>query len=207
MTDVATLLGEFVDDLNAGRGPEAAAFIEKAESEADRKELAQGIEAVLAFAPDGARQAAAATSPIDASQLAAAIENALESTSELAEAVPGWRETFGASVADFARRVLTAGGLSTTDENVAVATQWVTGMESGAVIAESLSDRAMRAVSTVLGSGGEELDFAFRAENDVADDEVAAKLGGIAEALSDALVDASAADEDVEAWFATDAPA
>lgn len=218
MTDVATLLGEFLDELNAGNGPEAAVFIEKADSEADRIELAQGIEAVLAFAPDSGRHprdaaSGALVNPVDSSQLAAVIEEAMQSSGELVDAVPSWREAFGASVAEFARRVLLAGGLTATDGNVSVASNWVNGMESGEIVAESLSDRAMRAVSSVLGSGPAEIsvmnsmsiELAYRAEEDAPDDEVAEKLGGIAEVLSDAIP----ADErtvDVDAWFSGDEP-
>lgn len=214
MTDVATLLGEFLDELNAGRGPEAAAFIEKAGSEADRIALAQSIEAVLAFAPESTRHpqgaaSGALASPLDASQLAAAFDEVMGSSGELVDVVPSWRETFGASVAEFAQRVLAAGGLAITDGNVTVASKWVDGMESGAIGAERLSDRAMRAVSSVLGSGpdaelavqGFEMDLAFRAEDYESDDAVAEKLGDIADVLSDAM---QVSDEDVDAWFAGD---
>lgn len=216
MTDVATLLGEFLDELNAGNGPEAAVFIEKADSEADRIELAQGIEAVLAFAPDSARHprdaaSGALVNPVDSSRLAAVIEEAMQSSGELIDAVPNWRETFGASVAEFARRVLVAGGLAPTESNLSVASRWVTEMESGAVRAESLSDRAMRAVSSVLGSGPEDVsvsamasfDLAFRADDDASDDEVAEKLDDIAKVLGDAMADESEP-ADVDAWFSTD---
>ncbi|MBJ7458257.1 MAG: hypothetical protein JHD02_03620 [Thermoleophilaceae bacterium] len=216
MTDVATLLGEFLDELNAGRGPEAADFIEKAESVSDRIELAQGIEAVLAFAPDNARHprdaaSGALVSPVDSAQLAAVIEKFMQSSGELADAVPSWREAFGASVAEFARRILIAGGLAPTDGNVRAASGWVTRIESGAVATESLSDRAMRAVSTVLGSAPEDdsalnamsLGMALRAEDDVPEDEVAEKLEGIADVLGDALPDDSGAD-DVDSWFSSD---
>lgn len=216
MTDVATLLGEFLDELNAGNAPEAAAFIEKAESETDRIELAQGIEAVLAFAPDSSRHprdaaSGALVSPIDTAQLSAVIEEAMLSSGELAEAVPSWRESFGASVADFARRVLVAGGLAPTEGNVSVASRWVTEMESGAVRAERLSDRAMRAVSSVLGSGPDEVsvsemasfDLAYRAADDAPDDEVAEKLDDIAEVLGDAMAGDSEP-VDVDAWFSVD---
>lgn len=216
MTDVATLLGEFLDELNAGNGPEVAVFIEKAESEADRIELAQGIEAVLAFAPDSARHprdaaSGALVSPIDVDEMSAAIEEMMGASGELAEAVPGWREAFGASVADFARRVLEAGGLATSEGNVSVASRWVTEMESGAVKAESLSDRAMRAVSSVLGSGPEEV-VAFRklahdASIDLkamtSDEMVVEKLEDIAEVLGDAMPEPD--DADVDAWFSSDA--
>lgn len=217
MTDVATLLGEFLDELNAGRGPEAAVFLNQAETEADRIELAQGIEAVLAFAPDSARHprdaaSGALVSPVDEASLATLIEEVMQTSSELAEAVPGWRERFGASVADFARRVLEAGGLATTDGNVGVASRWVEGIESGAIGSERLSDRAMRAVSSVLGAGPEpvpplgmhaSMNVAFRADDDSPEGEVADKLDGIAEVLSDAMGE-PADDVDVEAWFSGD---
>lgn len=217
MTDVATLLGEFLDELNAGNGPEAAAFLDKADTDADRIELAQGIEAVLAFAPDSARHprdasSGALVSPVDATELAAVIDEVMQASSELTEAVPSWRERFGASVADFARRVLEAGGLAPTEGNVGVASRWIEGIESGAIAAERLSDRAMRAVSSVLGAGPDDallateahsLDLAFRLEDDAHADEVAEKLDGIAEILGEAI-----ADEDdgpgVDDWFSSD---
>jgi hypothetical protein len=216
MTDVATLLGEFLDELNAGNLPEAAAFIEKADSPAERIELAQGIDAVLAFAPDSARHprdaaSGALVSPVDSAKLEEAIAEVLGSSSELAAAVPSWRERFGATVEDFAKRILAAGGLAPTEGNVSVAARWVAGMESGAIGAEKLSDRAMRAVSSVLGSGPvdaqliseQSFDLAFRAEDESNDDEVGHKLGEIAEVLSAAMP--NAADEvDAEAWFSGD---
>ncbi len=215
MTDVATLLGEFLDELNAGHGPEAADFLNQAETEADRIELAQGIEAVLAFAPDSARHprdaaSGALVSPVDEASLATLIDEVMESSSELAEAVPGWRERFGASVADFARRVLEAGGLATTEGNVGVASRWVERIESGEIGAERLSDRAMRAVSSVLGASPEpaflqqsdaSLAVAFRAEDDEPDGEIADKLDGIAGVLSDAMLPPA---DDVDAWFSGD---
>lgn len=217
MTDVATLLGEFLDELNAGNGPEVTAFIEKAESESDRIELAQGIEAVLAFAPDSARHprdaaSGALVSPVDSAQLASMIEEVMQSSGELADAVPSWRESFGASVADFARRILVAGGLKPTEGNVSVASRWVTGMESGAVRAESLSDRAMRAVSSVLGSAPDahvaiqamSIEPAFRADADMPKEEVAEKLADIAGVLHEAMPEPED-DADVEAWFSSDA--
>ncbi|MGB1583766.1 MAG: hypothetical protein ACPHCI_08245 [Solirubrobacterales bacterium] len=217
MTDVATLLGEFLDELNAGNRPEAAAFLDKADTDADRIELAQGIEAVLAFAPDSARHPRDASSgvlvsPVDATELAAVIDEVMQASSELAEAVPSWRERFGASVADFAGRVLEAGGLAPTEGNVGVASRWIEGIESGAIGAERLSDRAMRAVSSVLGAGPEpafppgmdaSLEVAFRAEENSRDSEVADKLDGIAEVLGEAMIEPTD-DVDVEAWFSGD---
>ena len=216
MTDVATLLGEFLDELNAGRGPDATVFIQKAESEADRIELAQGIEAVLAFAPDSAlhpRDAAsgALVSPVDSVKLKAAIAEVFEASSELAAAVPNWRERFGASVGDFAKRVLVAGGLAPTEGNLSVAERWVDGMESGSIGAERLSDRAMRAISSVLGSGPDDVlavqgvsyDLAYRAPEDSPGYDVADKLDEIADVLSEAMPHPEDATY-VDAWFSSD---
>jgi hypothetical protein len=210
MNDVATLLGEFLDELNAGNAPEATVFIEKAGTPAERIELAQGIEAVLAFAPDSARHPrdsarGALVSPVDSAQLEAAIVEAHGASSELAEAVPSWRQRFGASVEDFAKRILAAGGLAPTEDNVSVAARWVAGMESGSIGAERLSDRAMRAVSSVLGSGPEDrpFDLAFRADDASRDDVVAEKLDAIAEVFSETL-DVSEKEVDAEAWFSGD---
>ena len=39
MSDVATLLSEFLDQLNAGGAPEAAEFLDRAESDEQRTEV------------------------------------------------------------------------------------------------------------------------------------------------------------------------
>lgn len=210
MTDVATLLSEFVDELNAGHQPDAEQFIGRAESIEDRKELAGLIDQSLTLAPESATHPRDASgnfiSPVSRQQIDAIVADALVAPRGWEVAVPELRESVGMSADELARAALAAGEFEATEENVGVAQRWIGQMERGMLGARDISGAALAAIAAALntsldalaweGSASTNAELAFRAE---VDDEqlVAEKLSNVTDMLGQAIADQSPVDR----WF------
>ncbi|MFY9487483.1 MAG: hypothetical protein WAP35_02140 [Solirubrobacterales bacterium] len=177
MTDVATLLAEFVDELHGGGLPEVAPFIERAGDLESRKELAKAIEGVLAFSPSSARHPRDAASGefVDAAfkaNIEKIVDKALANVDSM-KAVKGaaggwqidfprWRAALGFSQAELAERTLSAGGWEASETQVSVAQRWIAAIEAGTRDASEVSRNALAALAEALriprdaliGSGG-----------------------------------------------------
>ncbi len=209
MTDAATLLAEFVDALHAGAAPEAADYLLRAESDAQRVELAEGIEAVLDVMSDEAVHPRAADGSFVLSVPRELIARAARTT--WPQAMPAWRGNAGLSLEGLADKVLEGSGLESSASNRSAARRWVEAIEAGAETTRSVSAGARAALADALGVAREVFDragefetgaaVAFRAEGDAADDELAADaLGEIAAEIDAALGD----DQEptaVDSWF------
>jgi transcriptional regulator with XRE-family HTH domain len=210
MTDVATLLSEFVDELNAGHQPDAEQFIGRAESIEDRKELAGLIDQSLTLAPESATHPRDASgnfiSPVSRQQIDAIVADALVEPRGWEVALPELRESAGMSADELARAALAAGEFEATEENVGVAQRWIGQLERGMLGARDISGAALAAIATALntsldalaweGSASTTAELAFRAE---VDDEqlVAEKLSNVSDMLGQAIADQSPVDR----WF------
>lgn len=211
MTDTATLLAEFVDALTAGGAPEASDFIARAESEADRKELAGLITDVLDLLPDTARHPRDQTGALVLGLSRERIAEAVVLT--WPEAMPIWRSAKQLTVEQLATRTLEAAELETTPANVTVAGRWIAAMEAGSESIKSISAAALAAIASALGIDREELrstgDFephaalAFRADGAELDGFKAHSLVRVVDQLDAAMPPAAV--NEVDAWFSADA--
>jgi hypothetical protein len=208
MSDVATLLSEFLDQLNAGGAPEATAFLARAETDEQRIELAEGIETVLAFAPDESRHPRDSEGGfvlgLSADRIAAA------AAAPWSETLPYWREKAALSVDALAERALNEGGVEVSEKNVKAAARWIGAMESGVETARTISARAMDAIADALGVARESFAaagaaephgaVAFRASDDAMAKTVAHELEIAAFAMAEAIP-SSPDDVVVDEWF------
>lgn len=210
MTDVATLLSEFVDELNAGHQPDAELFIGRAETLEDRKELAGLIDQSLTLAPESATHPRDASgnfiSPVSRQQIDAIVEEALAAPRGWEIALPEFRASAGLTEDELVRATLDAADFEATDENLGVARRWIGQMERGVLGARDLSGPALAAIASALhtsldaltweGSASTPTELAFRAEsgNEAL---VAEKLSGITDVLGEAIAEESPVDR----WF------
>ena len=130
MTDVATLLSEYVDALSGGAAPEVNEFLSRAASQEERIELAEAIDVILDFAPDEVRHPRSADGAyllggVSAEQIEAAAATPWN------EAMPAWRTAAGVTIEQLAEQALSAGNLAADDENRSAALRWIEAMESG----------------------------------------------------------------------------
>lgn len=212
MTDVATLLAEYIDALNGGATPELSDFLNRAESAEARIELAEAIDGVLDLASDDARHPRAADGSfvlgISAERIAAA------AVAPWDEAMPAWREGAGLSVGQLADRALETAGIVPSNQAHSAAARWIDAMESGAESARTIAGRAMDAIADALGvardafrASGEAAPpaaIAFRSGPDSGDLQVvSASIELVADALADAMPPA-VGEEAVNDWFSRD---
>lgn len=212
MADVATLLSEFVDALGAGRQPEAAVYIERAESDDERKELAALIDQALTLAPESAthpRSGSGEFKPLlSRSQLETVAQHALAEPRGWPEVLPGLRAEAELTVEQLARETVAAGGFDASNENVGVAKRWIEQMEQGMLGLRDVSRSALAAIAGVLNTPFDELEWqgmtplgdltAFRAEG--VPPEVSHKLTRVT-AMLDAEIQPEP-ENPVDRWFA-----
>jgi hypothetical protein len=206
MTDAATLLAEFVDALHSGSMPDAGAFLARADTVEQRKELAAGIETVLDLVPDQVRHPRDSTGAFVLGIPAERIAEAARAT--WTTALPYWRGLAGMSVKDLATAALHAAGLKDDSKNLTSATGWIEAMETGAESVRSISVKARAALAEALGVSREAFDeagefasagaIAFRAEGIDDAAQIEQNLGQLAERIIDATPPTSAVDQ----WFA-----
>jgi transcriptional regulator with XRE-family HTH domain len=216
MADVTTLLREFVDQLGAGRMPEAAAFIERAATDAERRELAGLIDLALAIASEPSAGPATGAGgyepPLSRTQIEALVDDALAPPRGWRELLPQLRTAAGLSIAQTAQQTLVAGGLEPSEQNVRAAGSWLERMEDGKLRARDLSRAALAALGRVLGVSADDLAweggveapdsdavFALRADTDVPPD-LESRLGEVADMLAGELESSPASE--VDRWFA-----
>jgi hypothetical protein len=201
MSDVPTLLSQYMEELGSGKRPDAAAFIERAETQDERIELAQSIEVALAFATDEARHPRdAATGKLDPATVAA-ISNVISDEQDWSAQIAAAREASGRSVEDVARATLDEGGLLADETNVTTASKWIEAIEAGRKGLKDLSDAAADALSRVLSpdpSTPADAAPAFRTKASV-DEEFIFELNAMAGDFADRL-----APTDAESWFEPD---
>ncbi len=158
MTTVDSILGEFMDDWNAGRRPDVAAYLERV-PESERDELAAQIATWLEIAPtpdyDEPTRAAIAQEPV----LQAALAEAATLRAPLAERLPTLRARAGLAVRDVARRLVSIFDLE--DEQRAAA--YLEQIERDELDSSRLSRRLLDGLATILGADREQLTPAPRA--------------------------------------------
>ncbi len=147
MTSIEQLIGEFVDAWNAGRRPDAAEYLTRADP-ADRSELAQQLDAWMLVAPtpafDDDALAAIRTEPA----LAAALQAAAEQSQPLASRVHRLRERAGLAVDDVARQLTAVFDLGDTSRTTA----YLERLEGDALDERRLSRRLLTGLAAILGA-------------------------------------------------------
>ena len=185
MTNIDTLLNEFIDAWNAGERPDVLDFLERADA-AERAELRGALKAWLAVAP------APAYSDQTLAEIAAepALANALAAASAQREPVAArvrrLREQAGLGVAELAASVSSAFSLP----DAARVGGYLERLESGELAEERLSRRLIGALSDALGAGRGMLDPSpplaasalFRAAGEV-EDELVEEIGAMSAAV------------------------
>lgn len=190
MSDVAQLLAEFMDELGRGRGvPEAMDFVMRAETDADRRELAAQIETALALASTDLRRGAreATADPADEALARSIVSAAHDDPRELAVL----RERAGLSRDELAEAVLRESGLDDSAENRAGFRVWIEALETGARSVAELGARARDVIAGLVGVGADGIAdaddgvLAFRAVEEMGGegDELAARLEDVADGL------------------------
>jgi hypothetical protein len=191
-------LGAFIDDWNAGRGPQLDEYL-AAVADGDRAQLAAAVATFMQYAATPAYDDAA-RSQLDADPaLAVARERLLGPV--LPELVREHRAARQLSVSDVARRIANAVGLSGREERIE---SYLQRLERAELDGRRLSRRLLDALASVLGADRDALERAslrglapagalFR----MADDRDAGRVLDQLEAVADALYAATppAADE------------
>lgn len=167
MTDVATLLAEFLDELQGGAMPEVSLYMKRADDDAARRELAEGIDGVLAFAGVDVRWPRDAGSgefvaAEEAKRVEGIVARAFASVKAGAQVdqsntLGALSERAGMSLDELADRVLDRSGLPADGEKRAGFRQWIAALESGARTIEGLTSRAREAIAVALNVGAETL--------------------------------------------------
>ncbi|MFA9269955.1 MAG: hypothetical protein ACEQSX_04240 [Baekduiaceae bacterium] len=146
MTSLDRLIGEFVDAWNAGRRPDAADYLQRADP-ADRPELARQLDVWMLAAPtpafDDDARAAIRAEPA----LAAALQAAAEQREPLAARMPRLRERAGLAVDDVARRLAALFELS----DVTRTTGYLERLEHDDLDERRLSRRLLTGLAAILG--------------------------------------------------------
>ena len=227
MTDVATLLSAYVDALQSGAQPDVRDYLDRAESGAERRELAAAIEGVLTFAGADARHPRDPATgefvvPGQEARVADIVDEALDDEpGGWPELLPVWRERAGLSAGELARRVVRDAHIGAGAENVAAARRWVERMESGAIGSRDVSPRAIESIAFALGVESGVLERAGRRPAPAgvifrpasaggtgspapgAQEAIGEIAAGLADALDERGVPPAAAGTEADAWFAS----
>jgi transcriptional regulator with XRE-family HTH domain len=150
MTAVEHLLGEFIDDWNAGRRPDVDTYLARAD-EADRDELAAQLLMWLEIAPTPDYDEATLAVISEEPALRAALETAAAIRSPLSARLPTLRERAGLAVRDVARRLVALFNLE--DEQRAAA--YLEQIERDELDSSRLSRRLIDALAAILGADRE----------------------------------------------------
>lgn len=160
MTSIDQLIGEFVDAWNAGRRPDAAEYLERADP-ADRAELARQLDAWMLVAPtpdyDDAARAALRAEPA----LAAALQAAAERREPLSTRMPRMRERAGLALDEVARRLVALFDLS----DPARTADYLRRLERGELDERRLSRRLLTGLAAIVGADPDALQPAARTAN------------------------------------------
>ncbi len=216
MTDVANLLSQFVDELHAGRRPDAGEYIERATSDADRRELAQAIEGVLMLGTETMRHPRdAATGEFltadERTRVSAIVEMAFSEAGAWPEQLVEARQAAGMTLSELVDATLAAAGVKATPETQGVARRWLSGLETGAKSVFETSGVALRAIAKAVGKSIDDLvpgswqsasgptTVAFRADASVTS--FNKHLDHIADELAAGMERKPSTGDELESWF------
>lgn len=192
MNSLEELFSRFVDEWNAGRRPPVELYIDQAEDESARAELADQIQAFLAWAPTPPYGEETVNELVQDPAVMAAVDVFATEQSAWPRLLPAIRERLGLSIEDAAQRLLKTAGLGEGGTSKAAA--YVAAIESGKLDARSISRRAIHAMSQVFRINVRDLEHAGLAAPEVAgalyrrDDEPGRTAPGVdLAALADAM--------------------
>ncbi len=152
MTTIEQLVGQFVDDWNAGRRPDVLAFLERAAPE-DRDALASQLETWLELAPTPAYDEPTRQSIAREPALLAALDTAAALRAPLAERLPTLRDRAGLAIRDVAGRLTQLFDLGDEQRTVA----YLERIERGELDERRLSRRLLDALAAILGADAAQL--------------------------------------------------
>lgn len=152
MTSIEQLIGEFIDDWNAGRRPDVLAFLERAAPE-DREELATQLETWLEIAPTPAYDEATRLAIASEPALRSALDAAAAVRAPLAERLPPLRKRAGLSVRDVAARLTHLFDLVDEERTAAYLEQ----IERDELDERRLSRRLLDALAAIFGADADQL--------------------------------------------------
>lgn len=221
MTDVANLLSQFVDELHAGARPDARDYIERATSDADRRELAEAIEGVLLLDTESMRHPRdAATGAFltsdERERVSGIVEMAFSEAGEWPEQLVAARREAGMTLGELVDGTLAAAGVEPTPELQGVARRWLGGLETGAKSVFETSGVALRSIAAALKKPFDELApdgwasssdptvMAFRNDRVMGVDSInnaSAQLNQIAGEFADAMTEKPRSGDELERWF------
>lgn len=152
MTTIEQLVGQFIDDWNAGRRPDVLAFVERAAPQ-DRDALASQLETWLELAPtpvyDEPTRQSIASEPV----LLTALDAAAALRAPLAERLPTLRDRAGLAIRDVAARLTQLFDLDDERRTVAYLEQ----IERDELDERRLSRRLLDALAAILGADADQL--------------------------------------------------
>jgi transcriptional regulator with XRE-family HTH domain len=152
MTSIEQLVGEFIDDWNAGRRPDVLAYLERAAPE-DRDALASQLETWLELAPTPGYDEATRRSIAGEPAILAALDTAAALRTPLAERLPTLRDRAGLAIREVAARLTQLFDLGDEQRTTAYLEQ----IERDELDERRLSRRLLDALAAVLGADADEL--------------------------------------------------
>ncbi len=152
MTTIEQLVGQFIDDWNAGRRPDVLAFLEHAAPE-DRDALASQLETWLELAPTPAYDEPTRHSIASEPALLAALDAATALRAPLAERLPTLRNRAGLAIREVAARLTQLFDLDDELRTVAYLEQ----IERDELDERRLSRRLLDALAAILGADADQL--------------------------------------------------
>ena len=152
MTTIEQLVGQFIDDWNAGRRPDVLAFLERA-APGDRDALASQLETWLELAPTPAYDQPTRQSIASEPALLTALDAAAAMRAPLAERLPTLRDRAGLAIRDVAARLTQLFDLDDELRTVAYLEQ----IERDELDERRLSRRLLDALAAILGADTDQL--------------------------------------------------
>lgn len=152
MTSIEQLIGEFIDDWNAGHRPDVLAYLERAAPE-DQDALASQLETWLELAPTPAYDEATRQTIASEPALLAALDAAAELRAPLAERLPTLRDRAGLAIRDVAARLTQLFELGDEQRTAAYLEQ----IERDELDERRLSRRLLDALAAILGADADQL--------------------------------------------------
>jgi len=152
MTTIEQLVGQFIDDWNAGRRPDVPTYLERAAPE-DREALASQLETWLDLAPTPVFDEPTRQSIAHEPALLAALDAAAALRAPLAKRLPTLRARAGLATRDVAARLTQLFGLDDEQRTVAYLEQ----VERDELDESRLSHRLLDALAAILDTDADQL--------------------------------------------------
>lgn len=152
MTAIEQLVGQFIDDWNAGRRPDVATFLERAAPQ-DRDALASQLQIWLELAPTPVYDEPTRHSIASEPALLAALGAASALRAPFAERLPGLRERAGLAIREVAARLTQLFDLDDEQRTAAYLEQ----IERDELDERRLSRRLLDALAAILGTDADQL--------------------------------------------------